>query len=286
MIEAPAEAAAPEAQATTPLEAAAASEPSVPAQQEAVAALPEPSFDIIRIAPDGQSIIAGRALPFSEWILLNNGEPIASVTADINGEWVVLPDASLVPGANAFSLVPKAERGKVAIPAPDAAAPAAAPVEPAAPNGPRAEAPPPELPQTEAVALPLAKPQPATPPVFRTAAGGGYEVQLASVRESADAEREMRRLASAYPGLLGELELRVQEASVEGAGTFYRVRSGALAHLGEAREVCRRLEGQGQGCLVVKRLTVAAPADQIDGEEAGDAGREPYAPPRQQAERP
>ncbi|CAN0450016.1 unnamed protein product, partial [Ectocarpus fasciculatus] len=50
----------------------------------------EPSFDVIRIEPNGQSIIAGRADPLSEWILLNNGQPIGAVQADINGEWVIL----------------------------------------------------------------------------------------------------------------------------------------------------------------------------------------------------
>src|SRR3546814_2532726 len=96
------------------------------------------SSDVCSSDLDGQSIIAGRALPDSEWILLNNGSPIASVRADANGEWVVLPDAALVPGANAFSLVAKAERGRVTIPAPGALAPV--PVEPApAPDAERSE---------------------------------------------------------------------------------------------------------------------------------------------------
>jgi len=253
--------------------------------QETVAVLPEPSFDIIRIEPDGQSIIAGRAQPFSEWILLNNGNPIASIKADVNGEWVVLPDASLVPGANAFSLVPKTERGKVAIPAPAEAEPEApAAAEPEAPSGPRAEAATPVAP----VALPQAKPQAAardTLPLFRATPEGRYEVQLASVRQSADAERERRRLTSTFPNLLGELDLRVQEAAVDGAGTFYRIRSGGLAHLGEAREVCRRLEGEGQGCLVVKRVAAAAQPQAGDDAETGGAESEPQAPPPQQAER-
>ena len=54
---------------------------------------------------------------------------------------------------------------------------------------------------------------------------------MASVRQNADAERERGRLATAFPELLGALDLRVQEASVEGAGTFFRVRSGAIADL-------------------------------------------------------
>src|SRR3546814_4996390 len=70
---------------------------------------------------------------------------------------------------------------------------------------------------------------------FRASAGGDYEVQLASVRQSADAERERGRLSAAFPELLGAMDLRVQQASLEGAGIFYRVRSGALAELDVAR---------------------------------------------------
>ncbi len=265
---------APAPQAQTEPEAAAPAA-AVPVETAAPAAeLPEPSFDIIRIEPDGQSIIAGRAEPFSEWILLNNGTPIAAVRADANGEWVVLPDASLVPGANAFSLVPKTERGKVAIPAPNAAAPQEAPAAPRADDPPapgavegavQDSAPPAS--DIAGVALPKAKPVPRSargearvlPDTIQASSGGAYEVQLASVRQTADAARERDRLASAFPDLLGSLDLRVQEAAVDGAGTFYRVRSGAIADLGLARELCRRLEAGGQGCLVVRR-PAAAPA--------------------------
>jgi hypothetical protein len=292
------EAAQPEPAAAEPAVAAAA-DPAVPAAE---AALPEPSFDIIRIEPDGQSIIAGRADPFSEWILLNNGSPIAAVRADANGEWVVLPDASLVPGANAFSLVPKTERGKIAIPAPQGPARGA---EPAA-TRPAGEAEDPTAPRSGAggpggvlegapddaaarsagVVLPKPRPQAAVPAIpaaaFNVAPEGDYEVQLASVRQTGDAERERGRLAAAFPELLGRMDLRVREARLEGAGTFYRVRSGAIDDLGVARELCRRLEAKGQGCLVVRRPAApeaAATAVVEELPEASSAGR-------QQAERP
>ncbi|MGF1592257.1 MAG: SPOR domain-containing protein [Kiloniellaceae bacterium] len=263
---------------------------------------PEPSFDIIRIEPDGQSIIAGRAVPFSEWILLNNGSPIASVRADANGEWVVLPGTSLVPGANAFSLVPKTERGRVAIPAP-LAEPDGGDGSSVAPRSdleriegeiqggvdlPRGGAPT----EAPAVAIALPKPKPAGAAAamrsagaeaFRVSQDGDYEVQVASVRQNGDAQRERDRLEGAFPKLLGDLDLRVQEASVEGAGTFYRVRSGAIEDLGIARELCRRLEALGQGCLVVRR---AAPAEEPATEVAEDLPGEASSAVHQQAERP
>jgi len=274
----------PEATTSSAEPEAAAAPAQPPAAVEA--ALPEPSFDIIRIEPDGQSIIAGRAAPGSEWILLNNDSPIAAVRADANGEWVVLPDAALVPGANAFSLVPKAERGRISIPAPAAVPPETAPAEPAQ-SVPAIEAAPPAGPRADAAppALPRPKPQAATaaaalaPAVFQAAAAGAYEVQLASVRQSGDANRERLRLAAAHPKLLGAMDLRVQEARLDGAGVFYRVRSGAIGDLGVARDLCRRLEAAGQGCLVVRRPE--APASDV-AEDVPDAATAV----RQQAERP
>jgi hypothetical protein len=271
----------------------------------AVGTLPEPSFDIIRIEPDGQSIIAGRAQPHSEWILLNNGTPIASVRADDNGEWVVLPDAALIPGANAFSLVPKTERGKIAIPAPQAPAPGktsgdisgqsgglAPGAAPHADSGPLEGAAQGGVTALPGIALPKPKPQiepqaaasaqPGSPAAFRVSPDGSYELLVASVRQNSDAERERSRLAAAYPALLGKLDLRVQEASVEGAGTFFRVRSGSIADLGVAREICRQLEIAGQGCLVVRR---PATPEGLPSEVAEDAV-EGSVPVNQQAEVP
>ena len=270
----PAVSPAPEAAAGLPAEPP-AQEAAIPASP-AEAPLPEPSFDVIRIEPDGQSIIAGRALPFSEWILLNNGRPIASIRADANGEWVVLPDAALLPGANAFSLVPKTERGKVAIPAPSQEPAAASP-------GPRSEAMPVDAETTAVIALPKFKPEGRRPAVaIGVSPGGAYEVQVASVRQSADAARELARLTSAFPAPLGKLELRVQRASVEGAGTFYRVRSGAIEDLGAAREICRQLDAMGQGCLVVRRAAQSEPAPAEQEPEPAPLGTSL----RQQAERP
>src|SRR5690606_25393127 len=265
-----------------------------PALAEAPVVVPEPSFDVIRIEPDGQSIIAGRAAPDSQWILLNNGKPIAAVQADTNGEWVVLPENSLLPGVNAFSLVPKTERGRVVLPEPTGPEPPLAPstaAEPAAaPPQQGAEAVPP-------VGVPRPKPQGlralpvASSPSFRSTAGGTYEVQLASVRESRDAERELARLAAAFPALLGDIGLRVLEAELDGAGTFYRVRSGAIDDLGSARELCRQLEAGGQGCLAVRRRAtdetamLPEPAETADDHGAAPEPAEPRPAP-QQAERP
>ena len=117
-------------------------------------------------------------------------------------------------------------------------------------------------------------------------ADGAYEVQLASVRQTADAARERDRLAAAFPRLLGGLDLRVQEAAIEGAGIFYRVRSGGIADLGLARDICRQLEAGGQGCLVVRRDPAAAVPEPVT-ELVEEVPAEPAASAAgQQAERP
>ncbi len=251
----------------------------------------EPSFDIIRIEPNGQSIIAGRADPYSEWILLNNGEPIGSVKADANGEWVILPDEALVPGANAFSLVPKAERGRVAIPGGGAAerqTPVEKPLPPQSDAGGVSE-PDGTMHLFDDTPLPRMKPAERSPDwslaeQIQVVAAGGYEIQFASVRENAAAEQERRRLIAAYPELLADLALQVREASIQGAGVFYRLRSGPIDDLGRAREVCRLLERRGQGCLVVVRSEPATPVTLPEPKPSGAVT--PGLAPTQQAERP
>ena len=319
----PAETAAAEPATDEAVQTAAAdSGEASPDPASAAAAQAEPSFDIIRIEPNGQSIIAGRAEPFSEWIVLNNSEPIGTVRADINGEWVILPGAALVQGANKFSLVPKSEQGAVELPALQAPAqtlpaptqpaeappvqtpPAEASVPEAAQDGvlaPRSDAGPAlqgteeASPSAPGVALPILKPadRPGTPPSVTEAhlsSDGSYEVQLASVRQSGAADRERARLIDDYPALLGDLELRVEEARLDGAGTFYRLRTGPIKELSDARELCRQLEQRGQGCLVVVRAAEPAPPPlPRDAERPAQVTPTPSAPAAastQQAENP
>lgn len=54
-----------------------------------------PSFDLVRVEPDGSAVIAGRAAPYAELVLLHNGEPIGTVKADWAGEWAFVTDRPL-----------------------------------------------------------------------------------------------------------------------------------------------------------------------------------------------
>jgi hypothetical protein len=68
-----------------------------------------PSFDVVRVNPSGDAVIAGRAEPDAEVTILDQGKIIGSVKADNRGEWVFLPDSALDPGEHSFTLESKPE---------------------------------------------------------------------------------------------------------------------------------------------------------------------------------
>jgi outer membrane protein OmpA-like peptidoglycan-associated protein len=78
-----------------PKAAQGASAQKVPALAGAdVAANRGSPFDIAKVEPDGTSVFAGRATPKSLVTVLADGEPIGTVTADENGEWVLMVERS------------------------------------------------------------------------------------------------------------------------------------------------------------------------------------------------
>jgi len=58
-----------------------------------------PSFDVVRIDPKGNAVMAGRAAPGADVVILDQGKEIGHATADANGEWVWVPEAPLKPGS-------------------------------------------------------------------------------------------------------------------------------------------------------------------------------------------
>ncbi len=65
---------------------------------ETEAEKPGPSFDVVRVSPEGNTVIAGRARPGAEVTVLDKGEEIGRTTADKRGDWVLIPDRPLEPG--------------------------------------------------------------------------------------------------------------------------------------------------------------------------------------------
>ncbi|MEA1832496.1 LysM peptidoglycan-binding domain-containing protein [Methylobacterium durans] len=56
-----------------------------------------PSFDLIRVEPDGEAVVAGRGLPNTSVEMLVNGKIVARALADPNGQFAIVPPA-LPPG--------------------------------------------------------------------------------------------------------------------------------------------------------------------------------------------
>jgi len=74
------------------------------AQSQAPDAAIPPSFDIVRISPEGDAVIAGRAEPGAEVQVLEGDTVIAEATADARGEWAVVPEEPIAPGSRELSL--------------------------------------------------------------------------------------------------------------------------------------------------------------------------------------
>ncbi|MDA0704951.1 MAG: hypothetical protein O3A96_17200, partial [Proteobacteria bacterium] len=107
--------------------APAASAPQVPAETapavapdgskdaQASGAAPDkpvpPSFDVVRVDPQGNAVIAGRAAPNAVVIIRDGDKEIGRAQADARGEWVFVPDVALPAGSREFSLSALAEDG-------------------------------------------------------------------------------------------------------------------------------------------------------------------------------
>lgn len=66
--------------------------------------LDPPSFDVVRVSPNGNTVIAGRAMPDSIVVNLDNGIEFGRTKADDRGDWVFVPDKPLKPGSHTLRL--------------------------------------------------------------------------------------------------------------------------------------------------------------------------------------
>ena len=58
----------------------------------------QPRFDVVRVAPDGAAVLAGRARPGTVVHIYNGSDAIGRVEADKRGEWVWIPERPFPPG--------------------------------------------------------------------------------------------------------------------------------------------------------------------------------------------
>lgn len=77
---------------------------STPAEPTATQSLQPPTFDVVRVGPLGDAVMAGRAEPGSRVFIMEGDTSIGEVIADERGEWVFVPDKPLPPGTRRLGL--------------------------------------------------------------------------------------------------------------------------------------------------------------------------------------
>lgn len=109
------QAAAPAAPAQTAAkqDAAASKAPQQSVEKQAATRLPTvaPTFDMVRIEPSGDAVLAGQAAPGSRVELLANSVKVAEAVADAAGNWAMVLDKPLPPGAIDLSLMATTKDG-------------------------------------------------------------------------------------------------------------------------------------------------------------------------------
>jgi len=88
----------PEGRYATPPGTGTAETPAAPVTKPTLAPDRTPSFDIVKIAPDGQAVIAGRGAPGDHVRILDGDKLIGEVVADQRGEWVLVPNEPIAAG--------------------------------------------------------------------------------------------------------------------------------------------------------------------------------------------
>jgi nucleoid-associated protein YgaU len=63
-----------------------------------------PTFDLVRVEPDGSLLVAGKAAPMADVELITTGSALAVAKAETGGDFVVILDDPLKPGEYQFSL--------------------------------------------------------------------------------------------------------------------------------------------------------------------------------------
>ena len=92
--------------------AASAAAPSGPsASQPQPQPLAPPTFDIVRVEPTGETVVAGRTIPGARIALLRNGAEHDSAVADAAGQFALVPPR-LPPGNHELTLAVTSKDGR------------------------------------------------------------------------------------------------------------------------------------------------------------------------------
>lgn len=84
-----------------------------PTAETATPAPVAPAFDIVRVAPDGSAVVAGRAAPGAQVSLRADGQEIATARADAQGQFAIVPDKPLAPGGRTLTLQAQGPGGQM-----------------------------------------------------------------------------------------------------------------------------------------------------------------------------
>lgn len=72
-----------------------------------------PEFDVVRVDPQGNAVLAGRAVPGAVVTIMDNGKVLGTVTADAQGAFVLLPGNPLQQGAHDITMSETLPNGTV-----------------------------------------------------------------------------------------------------------------------------------------------------------------------------
>jgi nucleoid-associated protein YgaU len=86
--------------------------PVEPAEEE-VSTPDVPRFDVLRVEPDGSTVIAGNAAPGAKVEILNGGAVISSQTVDGTGDFAAVLDNPLPPGDHSLQIRATGTDGKI-----------------------------------------------------------------------------------------------------------------------------------------------------------------------------
>lgn len=64
----------------------------------------DPGFDVVRVTREGRAVMAGRAAPGAKVIVKSGDLVLGQVMADKRGDWVMIPETPLKPGAQVLTL--------------------------------------------------------------------------------------------------------------------------------------------------------------------------------------
>lgn len=89
--------------------------PAAPTAQQAQAPVIVPTFDVLRVEPDGSTVIAGRAASEARLEVADQAKTVATTTVDKAGEFVAILDEPLAPGDHQLVLKATTPDGKTVI---------------------------------------------------------------------------------------------------------------------------------------------------------------------------